>query len=601
MNINNKHIIAGALAIAIGTAFTACSHDFEYDSPAQAVTDNYNRIFVETFGQPAADQDWGFGAAAQDLTRAVLTDKWTNTHSCDWEDILKFSYPTGAIDLTNLPSNADKDGGIEGAVYVIPADFEGELNLDYKVKFNKSIVYNYGKVSGITKVNCEGVVTFYNAGTMVYNTLSGARHTIVNIGTLTIADDANVGKLYNGGHLEITDTDILNDVSIYSNGSATINMPNGGDLKAVCDIHGTLNVTGDIKVQNSTEKYICGIVATGHMENTDGPLITSYVNANDIKFDGNPIYLLPGGHIKAATTINIPNEKCYVYGHTNSVALIETVNFEFGNKKDLTHAFSDNVYFKVSGYVKIENCHAMGGSHNFATVGDYLAYDGHNAGQQDEYPLAKARVNAGNASGSPACGNAWTVETTPPPSTEDGDDDDDDDDDNEVWGEWMRIIAEDLSVRDRTDFDFNDVVFDVRFNADKSKAQICLKAAGGTLPLTVGWSGEPGVSYSEFEVHNMYGVSTGVMVNTRAKNGVDGKADVYKTLVGPFNSYNDIKIMVQKQGEWMEITAHTGEPASKILVKPTYQWCDERAPIDKVYERFTDYVKDPSVASDWYE
>jgi hypothetical protein len=181
----------------------------------------------------------------------------------------------------------------------------------------------------------------------------------------------------------------------------------------------------------------------------------------------------------------------------------------------------------------------------------------------------------------------------------------------ETWGDWVRIIAEDLSVTQRTDFDFNDVVFDVRINTTEgsagTKAQIRLKAAGGTLPLTVGWDGLPGTSYSEYEVHNLYKVATNVMVNTHAKNGVDGKADVTKTLTGTFNNANDIKVMVQKRGEWTEITAHKGEPASKIQVKTTYQWCDERDDISDVYngtrfrKSFIDYVKDPSVASDWYE
>jgi hypothetical protein len=99
------------------------------------------------------------------------------------------------------------------------------------------------------------------------------------------------------------------------------------------------------------------------------------------------------------------------------------------------------------------------------------------------------------------------------------------------------------------------------------------------------------------------------MVNTHAKTGVDGKDDVVKTLTGSFSSANDVKVMVMKSGEWVEITAHTGEPASKILVKPTYEWCNERQNISSKYcgadagyaKSFNDYVNDPSVASDWYE
>ena len=151
------------------------------------------------------------------------------------------------------------------------------------------------------------------------------------------------------------------------------------------------------------------------------------------------------------------------------------------------------------------------------------------------------------------------------------------------------------------------MVFDVRINSTKTKAQIKLLAAGGTLPLTVGWSGDENVSYTDYEVHNLFGVSVNVMVNTNAKTGVSGKASVTKTFTGTFNSYDDVKIMVMKSGEWTEITAHTGEPASKILVKTTYKWCDERKNISDVYDgkkyakSFNDYVSDPSVASDWYE
>ncbi|MCH5308198.1 MAG: hypothetical protein J1E37_08920, partial [Prevotella sp.] len=80
--MNNKHIIVGAVALAMGTAFTSCSHDFDYDSTTQGVVDNYNRIFIETFGVPAANQDWGFGnnGAARGLTRAVMTETWSGVH-----------------------------------------------------------------------------------------------------------------------------------------------------------------------------------------------------------------------------------------------------------------------------------------------------------------------------------------------------------------------------------------------------------------------------------------------------------------------------------------------------------------------------------------
>jgi hypothetical protein len=169
----------------------------------------------------------------------------------------------------------------------------------------------------------------------------------------------------------------------------------------------------------------------------------------------------------------------------------------------------------------------------------------------------------------------------------------------ETWGDWLCVIAEDLSVTTLSDFDFNDVVFDVRINSTKTKAQIKLKAAGGTLPLTVGWSGAEGTSYTDYEVHNLFGVATNVMVNTHARTGVDGKPYVTKTLNGTFNNPNDVKVMVMKSGEWVEITAHKGKPASKLAVSTEYEWCNERENINDRYANFSKYVQENTLTEWW--
>ena len=169
----------------------------------------------------------------------------------------------------------------------------------------------------------------------------------------------------------------------------------------------------------------------------------------------------------------------------------------------------------------------------------------------------------------------------------------------ETWGDWLCVIAEDLSVTTLSDFDFNDVVFDVRINSTKTKAQIKLKAAGGTLPLTVGWSGAEGTSYTDYEVHNLFGVATNVMVNTHARTGVDGKPYVTKTLNGTFNNPNDVKVMVMKSGEWVEITAHKGKPASKLAVSTEYVWCNERENINDRYANFSKYVQENTLTEWW--
>lgn len=51
-------------------AFAACSnHDFETYSPEQVVKAEYDAKFISEFGQPGAQQDWGFGATTRAFTR----------------------------------------------------------------------------------------------------------------------------------------------------------------------------------------------------------------------------------------------------------------------------------------------------------------------------------------------------------------------------------------------------------------------------------------------------------------------------------------------------------------------------------------------------
>ena len=89
------------------------------------------------------------------------------------------------------------------------------------------------------------------------------------------------------------------------------------------------------------------------------------------------------------------------------------------------------------------------------------------------------------------------------------------------------------------------------------------------------------------------------MVNTQAKNGVDGRADVVKTLTGTFNNPNDVTVMVQKRGEWVELTAHQGEPASKLAVSTDYVWCTEREEILLRYPSFKTYVQENTLTEWW--
>ena len=173
-------------------------------------------------------------------------------------------------------------------------------------------------------------------------------------------------------------------------------------------------------------------------------------------------------------------------------------------------------------------------------------------------------------------------------------------DDNEVFD--IRIIGEDLSATSRSDFDFNDIVIDVKYDANN--AVVMLQAAGGTLKLRFG-NGSDKV----WEVHELFGVAHKVMVNTHAEN-IPGAAYATKAPVRQELGYGinnaaeaktKLKIEVYKNNEWCELTAETAEPAAKIAVDTDYQWLDERTSIKDVYSGFVSWVQNPDRNNKWWK
>ena len=93
------------------------------------------------------------------------------------------------------------------------------------------------------------------------------------------------------------------------------------------------------------------------------------------------------------------------------------------------------------------------------------------------------------------------------------------------------------------------------------------------------------------------------MVNTGATakglNGEENKPTVtVGTVTGDYSaekfceSVNKVKIEVQKNGRWMELTANKGEACCKFACVPAYEykWVPELENIDGYYT-FSDWVK----------
>ena len=155
------------------------------------------------------------------------------------------------------------------------------------------------------------------------------------------------------------------------------------------------------------------------------------------------------------------------------------------------------------------------------------------------------------------------------------------------------IIDENLKVVKSSDWDFNDAVFDVRFEGSGNDryAVITLHAAGGTKSLTIGGVGAKGV-----EVHEALGVEEqGTMINTG--NGATRPVAIFRIPVAAnMSNPNDIPVYVGDQ----VLEAKQGQATQKLCVPTGVKWMKERVQFINSYDQFKDYVNN-SKPEDWYE
>ena len=609
-----KHIhnIIGIATLAMGVGFTSCSHNFDDWSPTEEVNNNYNRLFIETFGEPATNHNWGFDAPETPATSRITRAE--NANGNEWADISNSTGYGGWLVPDTLT---------EGQKLRVMAYFQANPNLTYEdphwQNFFVQQVYKGGTNVAEGAPSSETVVaangSSYNSNNMNLLTVG---ESAVHINNFNYGDCSVYGNvLDNGSNLDASNKDIkgyhpdkimlmvdIDDTSCFgyheTGSSNEQNTPTGQHNDRAALVAASVIDAWALAHRDS-------LTAIGRFgENVVDKWNRSFMGFDLAIKEGDQIY--SGETQKLTSGMNMGYDGLY-YGDDDIIYF----NFDSNWNRLMPNEESDDMLGTDGKPLKI-----LSANTNFYS-GDAITVDGSklrkdlNGKVLVNMVFVDSLINAGYL---PVSGGAlqswvrpkhsydgyysdWIVTLTKANRVSE---------EIEIkWGDWVRIIVEDLSVKTATDFDFNDAVFDVRIDSTKTKAQIKLKAAGGTLPLTIGWDGAAGTSYAEYEVHNMYNVATNVMVNTNAKNGVDGKPDVTKILTGTFNSANDVKVMVQKSGTWMTINAHTGEPASKIQVKPTYVWCSERKNISEVYDgntytkSFNDYVNDPSVASDWYE
>ena len=650
-----KYLVKGMAVMAFYAVLTSCSHDIDLGGGVQEnIQQTYEEAFATRFGEPASTLDWGFGesAATRALTRTNEGDTYAQTHGDE----------NGGCNMNhNEWADPNKDFG--GWVVpdpltarqkeIVTAYFQnntvGYEDPHYRHFFVQQVYTGGTETKGLTK---EGITdangTTYSATSMNLLTV-GAAHTHINdfnAGTCSTSAVLDNGQTVGGSshNDEITLMVNIDDTSCfgYHETASSTHHDNKAGLAGwetiaawavnhgYSDAYTILNdkwnrsfLGFDLALQEGEQAY-----AKDDAGNVIYADYTQAPESPEYAWDGEKVVRITTGEWEKITiehqywteTKDVPVYKDEYKTIQNIGWLSTNQNFYVAaDKVTLDQSYSIN-RAQLSSLTEVPNAvilkEVMDGSDWYQSV---INLPRINQLVADGYLPVKDKslqnwVKVGTSDG---YYSDWIVTLTKAKRiTDDGDDnddDDDDDDDTSTETESLRVIAEDLTVSQSTDFDFNDVVFDVIWTKTytgkgesktltSQNVKVILQAAGGTLPLYV----------AGHEVHEEFGEDTSVMINTHAKaKGYRGKDDAEPVEIPLDDSQwsgstigeiaNSVEVYVKKTINGVEtdcpLTAPVGEVASKVAVGTDYDWCDERQDIDEKYSLsdgtslFKDYVK----------
>lgn len=583
--------MAGMAAIAFCAAFTSCTKSenvYDETRPAQDVIAKYNDAFIKTFGQPARNQDWGFGTIyGKSNTRAdgefadyvgayPDANMWTSkgflapdplTHAQKLR--AQYYFQMNKITNPNHPDNGTKD-------FFMQQVYDGGTDPMAGKSAEK-----YPPAEGNTLIESGEHMDHLTCGpdhTHTYNFNNGTCSTNPNVANRDQTDVNNTdGKQQHSDEIQL----MLNTKTScfgYANSDASCvrddrwTLVSAATIDAFCD--------GDANFAT----WLAGKLNAGEVDKKcDDEFHRSFIGFD---FD-----MLPDEHIFSGTEIwengDASNNWQRIY-------------------KGKTYSESDYYRYDLYG---AKYHYLSANSNQYCGTSQTI----------DPEPSQEEALKLISEGWLPATGNAnklwikvggcadgyysdWIVTFMPAKARNDNN---------------VRIIAEDLNAEAQegdisdSDWDFNDVVFDVEFTGDNT-ATITLVAAGGTLPLIVGVKDPTdGVSYPDNEVHALYRVPTDYMVNTKAElkglNGgdVNSKPTINVTIDGvKAQNGKNIPIHVEKivngEPKWFELQAITGEPAAKIGVDPnSFDYCLEKEDIRSKYTLFTQWVQSTTPTFWW--
>ena len=584
MKIMKKYLMGGIAAVAICAAFTSCSKSNElFDQNAaeqqkqeainkniEAAKANYAAAFEKAFGKVGTNVDWGFGSTKAS-TRANAgknypqTSEGINANGNEWADPNK-----------NYGGWLVPDPLTEGQIERVRKYFQANPNLDFKdPEWRHFFVQQVYK--GGTAVGSNSTETITAANNSTYNSSHMNKLTVgqnnlhmnnFNSGDCSVYGNVlDNGQTVNGGTTHPDKIQLMvniDDTSCfgYYESGASIQVNNKAALVSAATIDAWAAANGN-PGEAVVDKWNRSFMGFDHalkegadaldaatVKYNDGPESYNYalVNGEVVSIDGNSEILINGKPIQYAST------------NTNMYVAAEKTNMSDG---DIQAEYRVNNDYKGK-YINVDNIMAKLNA-GWTPVKDKNLREWVKIGTSDGYF------------------SDWIVTLTEAKRQD------------EKPTPTYRVIAEDLNASEASDFDFNDVVFDVEPNEAGTAAKIVVRAAGGIYKLTV--AGQ--------EVHAAFGQTAKAdglypMINTQPWNP-DVKATLIESYSGDFssdaairNTIKNIVIKVYKPGfeeNGIELEAQTGKPACKILVDQTFNVVTERTGIADKNTNFHKYVQ----------
>ena len=565
-----KYLMTGIAAVAMCAAFTSCSHDVEPVTQeqldqleAEKVFKNYEKAFIATFGQPAANQTWGFSGAG--FTRSE------NANANEWAD------PTKEYGGLKVPPALTTE-----QIAVVREYFQTHPNLGYEdPQWSNYFIQQVYKGHTNVPEGCATPEAYLAANQQTYIIASDHMDHLIAIdeqkGIVDHINNFNHGDCGLNEKVLTWSPDYVSSANDGPFHSDKIMYMKNSTTKSF----GYANSNGSVVRTNYTGlvSYKTIMQAMGTKANclNDG-WNRSFMGFDFEQMVDDECYAAENGTFKNMIIqgeyyINGVKQNNYVYQYNGQPVkmLSDQTNRYCGTLRTV----SDSDLY--SDLRDANNNNAYLGKQLNTSVIDGLLAEGY-------LPVDNKGLREWIKVGGCADGyfSDWIVTLTKAEQ-----------DIHIPEGTTLRVMAEDLSANQASDFDFNDVVLDFVANENGTAATIYLQAAGGTLPLRINEN-------DAWEVHKLFGVATNVMVNTGAEekglNGDTKPTVTVGTVTGDFSAanfrqaVNNVKIEVQKNGQWMELRAKQGEAACKFGTDPANKWVPELENIDGYYN-FSDWVQ----------